>query len=491
MRLTRGSALLHYPLAVGLQLGVLLIRFWAQGMTGSTPGLVLFILPIVASAYWGGLGPGLMSTAVAALLTDYFLLTPFESFTIAAPFNILQWSMMILIGVVATVAMHKLRRAVERAEAADSASAKILHTLRTRTTQSPNAIAMFDRDLHYLAASPRWIEAYCLEGVDPIDASFAAVTPHFPESWQELYKAALAGNPYQAEELDWRREDGSITWLGIAISPWTDGLGETGGIIISLEDVTARHRLDEQVRLARDTAEATDRAKSALLAGISHELRTPLNGIIGFSEALLSDIFGPIPNPRQRDYIADIHTAGLHLLELINDILDTSALLARETDLDVQPLDMAEIVATALRFVQPTADKAAVRLDTDCPADLPPLLADKRRIVQVLLNLLSNAVKFTREGGRVSISAQIDTSGDFVVAVADTGVGMTKHELELARMPFAPQQNSFVQSRKGAGLGLYLAEGLVAIHGGTMAIESVSGVGTTVTLRFPPERIGY
>ncbi len=489
MRLTRGSALLHYPLAVCLQLGVLLLRLRAEAMTGTTPGLVLFILPIVASAYYGGLGPGLVSTAMAALLSDYFLLTPIGSLTIAVPFNLVQWSVMIVIGIGATVAMHKLRRAVERAEAADSASAKILHTLRTRTTQSPNAIAMFDRELRYLAASPRWIEAYCLEGIDPIDASFAAVSPHFPESWQALYKAALDGNPYQAEELDWRREDGTSTWLGIAISPWTDGLGETGGIIISLEDVTARHRLDEQVRLARDTAEATDRAKSALLAGISHELRTPLNGIIGFSEALLSDIFGPISNPRQRDYIADIHAAGLHLLDLINDILDTTALLARETDLDVQPLDMAEIVATALRFVQPVAEKAGVRLHTDCAPGLPPLRADKRRIVQVLLNLLSNAIKFTREEGHVRVAVNIDADGVFVVSVADTGVGMTPSELALARLPFAPVQNSFVQSRKGAGLGLYLAEGLVAIHGGTMSIESVSGVGTTVTLRFPPERI--
>ena len=490
MKLTRGSALLQYPLAVALQLWVLLMRLWAESLTGTTPGLVLFILPIVASAYYGGLGPGLVSTVMAALLTDYFLLTPIGSLAIAVPFNMLQWGVMILIGVLATVAMYKLRRAVERAEAADSASAKILHTLRMRTTQSPNAIAMFDRDLRYIAASARWIDAYCQKDVDPIGSTFAAVTPHFPEAWRDIYNTALDGNPYQTEELEWRQDDGSSVWLGIAISPWTDGHGETGGIIISVEDVTARYRLDEQLRLARDTAEATDRAKSALLAGVSHELRTPLNGVIGFSEALLNYLFGPIANERQREYIADIHSAGLHLLELINDILDTSALLARETELDVQPLDMADIVATALRFVQPAADKAGVRLDADCPAPLPPLLADKRRIVQVLLNLLANAIKFTRDGGRVSVSVQIDSSGEFIIVVADTGVGMTRQELEQARLPFAPQQNSFVQSRKGAGLRLYLAEGLVAVHGGTMAIASTSGVGTIVTLRFPPDRVG-
>lgn len=490
MKLTRGSALLHYPLAAALQIAVLLFRIWAGTLTGATPGLVLFILPVIASAYFGGLGPGLLSTAVAALLTDYFLLLPLGSFEISVPFNLLQWVVMILIGVVATIAMHKLRHAVERAEAADSASAKILQTLRLRTTQSPNAIAMFDRDLRYIAASVSWINSYCPRNVDPIGADLDQVTPHFPKSWKSFCQAGLDGNYYQTEELEWRRGDGSSVWLAVAISPWTDGHGETGGIIISLEDMTARHRLDEQLRLARDTAEAMDRAKSALLAGVSHELRTPLNGVIGFSEALLSEIFGPLPNPRQREYIADIHAAGLHLLELINDILDTSALLARQTALDVQPLDVGEVVATALRFVQPAADKAGVRLVSDCAADLPPLLADKRRIVQVLLNLLSNGVKFTREGGKVIVTARVDSGGDFVIAVADTGVGMSKTDLEMVRMPFAPQQDSFVQSRKGAGLGLYLAEGLVAIHGGSMSIESTRGVGTIVTLRFPPERSG-
>lgn len=488
MTLTRGPALLHYPVAAGLQIGVLLFRFSALP-PGNAPGLVLFILPIVSSAYWGGLGPGLLSTAMAAVLSDYFLLVPTGSFVISNPFNLLQWLVMIVIGVLATLAMHRLRQAIARAEAADSASAKILHTLRLRTTQSPNAIAMLDRDLHYLAASARWVERYCLPDLDPIDAAFVAATVPFPDSWHELYQAALAGNPFQAEELEWRHGDGTSTWLGIAISPWTDGHGETGGIIISLDDVTARYRLDEQLRLARDTAEATDRAKSALLAGISHELRTPLNGIIGFSEALLGEIFGALANPRQREYIADIHAAGLHLLDLINDILDTSALLARETELDLQPLDIAETATAALRFVQPAADKAQVRLETDFAPDLPPLLADRRRIVQVLLNLLSNAIKFTREDGRVVVSASLDTAGGLVVAVVDTGVGMSERELELARLPFSPQQNSFVQSRKGAGLGLYLAEGLVAIHGGTMVISSRSGVGTTVTLRFPPDRL--
>ena len=174
---------------------------------------------------------------------------------------------------------------------------------------------------------------------------------------------------------------------------------------------------------------------------------------------------------------------------MINDILDTSALLARETRLNTQPLDMVEIVATAIRFVQPIADKAGVVLETDFAPELPPLQADERRILQVLLNLLSNAVKFTHQGGRVSVSVHQAEAGEFVIAVADTGVGMTAQELEMARLPFAPQQNSFVQSRKGAGLGLFLAEGLVAIHGGTLSIESESGVGTTVTLRFPQGQI--
>ena len=489
MSLPRGSVLLHYALAAALQVWVLALRLSIGAPGPTTSGLVLFILPIVTSAYYGGLGPGLFSTALAGGLTGYFLLLPHDAATHIAPFQLLGWMMMILIGIVISIALYDLRRAISRAEGVDRTSAKILRVLQTRTTQSPNAIAMFDREMRYLAVSAPWREGYCLNGIEPVGAAFAEATPHFPDAWRDLYTTALAGNPYQANELEWRQGDGSVTWVSIALSPWIDGHGETGGIIISVDDVTARYRLDEQLRRARDIAEATDRAKSALLAGVSHELRTPLNGIIGFSEALLNGIFGPIDNERQRDYIGDIHKAGQHLLELINDILDTSALLARETRLNTQPLDMVEIVATAIRFVQPIADKAGVVLETDFAPELPPLQADERRILQVLLNLLSNAVKFTHQGGRVSVSVHQAEAGEFVIAVADTGVGMTAQELEMARLPFAPQQNSFVQSRKGAGLGLFLAEGLVAIHGGTLSIESESGVGTTVTLRFPQGQI--
>ena len=489
MTLPRGSVLLHYALAVVLQGWVLMLRLSLGSSGATTSGLVLFILPIVTSAYYGGLGPGLLSTALAGLLTGYFLLLPHDAATHLTSFQIMEWTLMVLIGIVVSIALYELRGAISRADGVDRTSAKILRIVQTRTTQSPNAIAMFDRDLRYLAMSTRWREAYCRNGIEPIGAAFADATPHFPEAWRDLYRTALNGNPYQAEELEWPQADGSVTWVNIAISPWMDGHGETGGIIISVEDVTTRYRLDEELRRARDIAEATDRAKSALLAGVSHELRTPLNGIIGFSEALLNEIFGPIDNERQREYIGDIHEAGQHLLELINDILDTSALLARETELNMQPLDMADIVATAVRFVQPVADKSGVVLATHCPADLPALHADKRRIVQVLLNLLSNAIKFTHEGGRVSIDVYLGEGGEFVITVADTGVGMTAQELERARLPFAPQQNSFVQSRKGAGLGLFLAEGLVAIHGGTLSIESTSGVGTRVTLRFPQDRM--
>jgi PAS domain S-box-containing protein len=472
-----------------MPLATLKFRLALSAIAGTTPGMVLFIPAVILSGYFGGIGPGLLSTVTAGLLTDYFLLPPYGSLVIANPFNLVQWLTMLAIGVLASVAMHLLQLARRRAERTAAASFKLLDSLRQRIAKSPNVIALFDRDLDYLAASVRWVADYCSSGADPVGRNLYEESPQMPESWKALHQAALRGEPFQGSELEWLLPDGKTIWISAAVSPWTDVNGDIGGIIISLEDVTVRHRLQEELRRARALADETNRAKTALLASVSHELRTPLNGIIGFSEALLGEIFGAFAHPRQREYVEDIRIAGLHLLDLISDILDTSALLARETTLEEMPLDMAAVIATACRFVKPLAEKGEVTLTASCSGDLPCVIGEQRRITQILLNLLSNAIKFTEPGGSVTVAAGLTDSGEFEVTVRDTGVGMTPEQLDSARLPFAPQQNSFVQSRKGAGLGLYLAEGLMAVHDGSMRIESTPGVGTTVTITFPAHRL--
>ena len=489
--MTRMPRWLHYALAPLMQGLVMAARFALARYAGDSPGMILFLAPGIPTAYTGGLGPGLVSTAAAALLTDYFLLTPKYSLLITNPFNLLQWFALIALGTASSVSIHVLRLRRVEAEAAQVANLRSLETFRLFIEQSPNAAAMFDNNLKFLAASGRWISEYCGPVTDPVGQHFYDVIPSVPDPWKALHRAALDGRAVRGEALEWIRPgDGARFWLNGAVSPWTDGAGRIGGFIISISDVTEQRRLADELRRARDAAQAADSAKTALLAGMSHELRTPLNGVIGFAEALLGGIFGEFVHPRQREYVEDIHTAGMHLLNLINDILDTSALLARQTTLDETWLDLHQLVATASRFVSTAATKAEVNVTSEVSEGLPGLYGDSRRILQILLNLLSNAIKFTEPGGTVTITAGIEAEGDFAIRIADTGVGMSPEELIRTNAPFTTQADSFVQSRKGAGLGLYLAEGLATIHGGTLAIESVRGIGTTVTVLFPASRVG-
>jgi signal transduction histidine kinase len=478
----------HYPLAIALQIAMLWLRLRLPGIPATTPGLILFLIPIIPSAYFGGLGPGLVSTFCAAILTDFFLLKPVGTLWISNPFNIVQWVTLIGLGVAATVSIHRPRVSRRRAQEAEAASRKTLETFRCFVEQSPNAAAIFDLDLRYIAASNRWIEELCPAHPAPAGWHLYDTIPDIPPDGKLVVESAVKGQGSQLQMFEWQRADGKTYWHSAAFVPWTDGEGKIGGLIIGAKDESAQRQLAEELKRAHDAVQATERAKSALLAGRSHELRTPLNAVIGYSEALLSGIFGDFAQPRQREYVVDIHDAGSHLLEIVNDVLDTSALVAQETVLEETSIDIAAKIAKAVRFLGPLAMRGGVIVASDCADDLPPVRGDARRLLQVLLNLISNAIKFSNPGDQVTISARADATA-LTLTVADTGLGMTEEELKQIGSPFAPHSNSLVQSRKGAGLGLYLSEGLVAIHGGKMTIESAKGGGTTVTVILPADRI--
>jgi signal transduction histidine kinase len=240
---------------------------------------------------------------------------------------------------------------------------------------------------------------------------------------------------------------------------------------------------------AKQLAEGANRAKSEFLANMSHELRTPLNAVIGFSEMIKCETFGPVGSPKYRDYAKDINESGLHLLELINDILDLSKVESGKDELHDEDIAIGEVIHTVVTLVRERAHKNGVQLDVECPDALPALRADKRKLKQTLVNLLSNAIKFTDAGGAVTLKIWSRAESGHVVQVADTGIGIAPENIPKALSPFCQIDSDLNRQYDGTGLGLPLTKGLAEAHGGTLDLQSTLGVGTTVTVRFPATRI--
>lgn len=238
---------------------------------------------------------------------------------------------------------------------------------------------------------------------------------------------------------------------------------------------------------ARLAAQAADRAKSNFLATMSHELRTPLNAIIGFSEVIYRDDL--LPRERYPEYAKHIHEAGIHLLDIVNEILDLARIDAGRVELDEELLPIIDVMHASMETILPLAiDKS---LTLNCQSELRDRLVyvDPTKMRQVLINLLGNAVKFTEEGGRVSLTAFLGGGDELVISVMDTGTGIPSEDIDRVLRPFEQAENPFSLRNKGTGLGLSIARALVKLHGGELMLESEFGRGTTVSIHLPGHRV--
>jgi signal transduction histidine kinase len=254
---------------------------------------------------------------------------------------------------------------------------------------------------------------------------------------------------------------------------------------------STKHALEKSGRdlsAALAAAAEASQAKSAFLAAMSHELRTPLNAVIGFSETMVLEVFGPLGSARYRDYAKDIRSSGAHLLSLINDVLDLSRLDAGQTELHEEDFALHAVIAETLRMVKGQAAAARVSLTTDLPDDLPLVHADMRRIKQVILNLVSNALKFTPANGRVTIRAWRLEQG-IRIGVADTGIGIAPQDIPKAMERFGQVDSGMARKHEGTGLGLPLSKQFMELHGGSLMLESTLHVGTVVTITLPESRV--
>jgi len=239
----------------------------------------------------------------------------------------------------------------------------------------------------------------------------------------------------------------------------------------------------EKLHLAKVGAETANRTKSEFLANMSHELRTPLNAIIGFSEVIKGGTFGPL-HDRYREYAAHVFDSGMHLLKLINEILDLTKLEAKQFELQDDNVDLGLLIVSAMHLIGPQAERAGSKLSSAIASNLPAVRADDRRLRQIMINLLSNAVKFTPAGGEIHVTACRVPVG-IEVSVRDTGIGMTPEQIPQALKPFRQVDSTLSRRYEGTGLGLPLTKHLVELHGGALGIESRLNEGTTVTFTLP------
>ncbi len=279
-----------------------------------------------------------------------------------------------------------------------------------------------------------------------------------------------------------RRQDGR--WLELREERTLEG-----STFLVNTDISERKAAEEAVLAAMKEAEIANQTKSEFLANISHELRTPLNAIIGFSDIIKDERLGPFGNTKYRDYVEDINESGHHLLALINNILDLSKIESGTNELCEENIDIPEAANTVMKLVMGLARTGNVELELDVSNDIPGLHADERNVKQILLNLLSNAIKFTRDGGRVTLKIWSRAESGYVLQVIDTGIGIAFEDIPKALAPFQQVDSGLNRKHEGTGLGLPLAKSLVVMHGGYLDLQSEVGVGTTVTVRFPAERI--
>ena len=239
---------------------------------------------------------------------------------------------------------------------------------------------------------------------------------------------------------------------------------------------------------AADPGAAAAMRRLDFLAKVSHEVRTPLNSILGFTELMLEERLGAIGNARYKGYVEDIHQSGLYALSLLNDLLDISKIDAGKFDLDFTVVDVPELVEACVNSLQPLAKRERILLRTSLAPNLPAVIADRRRLKQILLNLLSNAIKFTNAGGQVIVSARLIDGENLRLRVHDSGVGMTKDEVATAMQPFH-QLDTAPRKQTGTGLGLPVTKALVESNRARLLITSERGAGTSADVIFAKDRL--
>ena len=484
-------ALTRLPLAAletaALAVFASLIAYLAV-LTGglSSPLIVWFALVPAEAALSGGRPAVLRAGAAAALALiavaacNALSLLPPSRLTVAI------WQIYALSTLAAVMQAALVAAAAQdRQRAADRAAADGAAMYRFLADNAMDLITRHSADGRIRFASPasQSLLGHAPETLEGLAPS-ALVHAEDLKAMQSAFMEASYFGRAASAEVRLRRTDASYVWTEMRCRPAAPIANQPADIVAVTRDITERKHHERALIEARDQAEEASRAKSRFLANMSHELRTPLNAIIGFSEVMTREMFGALGVPRYLEYSHLIHESGSHLLELINGILDMSKIEAGKFELSEEIFDLKELLAQSLRFVKLQAERAGVILKMSVAPEAETIFADRRALKQMIVNLLSNGVKFTPRGGEVRVSAVRDERGIEIV-VRDTGVGISRRDLDRLGRPFEQVEGELVRSKEGTGLGLALVKAFAAMHGGEASVESALGEGTIVRVRLP------
>lgn len=321
---------------------------------------------------------------------------------------------------------------------------------------------------------------------EPLTSLFAVESRGTVEDYMaEIGQPGVASILNDGREVIGLEANGGLIPLFITIGR----LGETQRRCVVLRDITQWKKAEEELVGARRAAESASEQKTEFLARVSHEIRTPLNAIIGFSDVMIEERFGPVENDRYREYLRDINRSGVHVLDLINDLLDISKIEAGKMDLNYEAVDLNQIVSETVALLQPQANGERIIIRTSLSRAVPKVVADARSMRQIILNLVSNAIKFTPMNGQVIVSTVYEGNGEVVMRVRDTGRGMSEHEIEQAMKPFSQLNVTDSKRGQGTGLGLPLTKALVEANRAYFDLDSSPGEGTIAHVHFPTQRV--
>ena len=353
-----------------------------------------------------------------------------------------------------------------------------------------DGVVVLDHEAHIHSINRGAGKLFGYESRDLTGLPFASLFA--PESQRGVLESLSAANkpsmpgPRQGRDVIGRRREGGLIPLFMTMAKIDDGSDKLCAIF---RDITFWKKTEGELVNAKRQAEKASLAKSDFLAKISHEIRTPLNAIIGFSEVMMQERFGPIGNERYRQYLKDIHASGGHLVSLLNDLLDLSKIEAGKLELNFADVDLNELTQQSVALMQPQANRERIIIRTSLGSTLPSITADARSVRQILLNLLSNSIKFTGVGGQVIVSTARNDDGEIVLRVRDTGVGMSEEDLAVALEPFRQLATSARWGSGGTGLGLPLTKALAEANRARFKIRSAVNTGTLVEVAFPGARV--
>lgn len=350
------------------------------------------------------------------------------------------------------------------------------HILRAFVLSAPAAIAMFDKEVRYIAASEKWYKDYNITQ-NIISKIHYDVFPEIGEDWKSIYQRTLKGEVIRRDEDRFVRMDGTVQWLRWEARPWYTSNGKIGGIVMSSDDITAIKGQAEELKSAKEMAEESGKTKENFLSTMSHEIRTPLNAIIGTTKLLEMEN----PELAANEKFKLLRFSSNNLLSLINDVLDFNKLQSGSFHLENRPFDLGKLIENIVNTWKPSVLEKSLIIKFEKP-DFPlGVNGDPIRIGQILNNLLSNAIKFTREG-LIKISLEVDplftSKNQFNFEIKDTGIGIPQAELNQIFQSFHQISNEENEKTGGTGLGLAIVRKLVEMMGGYISVKSQEGLGT-------------